>query len=96
MLAVVGAVIAIIVSLLGLVVQIIAVGIYIGKLEGFKALVDFRFQALEKKQDKHNNLMERVYKNENKISGMQEKLSSSHKRSDDLQRRVEHLEETGG
>lgn len=77
MLATVGAVIAIIISLVGLLVQIIAVGIYIGKLEGFKTLVDFRFQALEKKQDKHNNLIERMVR-------VEDSAKSAHKRINEI------------
>lgn len=30
--------------------------------EKTRALIDYRVQQLEKKQDKHNNLMERTYK----------------------------------
>lgn len=79
MLVTVGTAVALIVSIIGLVVQIVAVGIYIGKLEGFKALVDFRFQTLEKKQDKHNNLIERMTR-------VEDSTKSAHHRIDDIER----------
>ena len=43
MLSTIGAIIAIIVAVMGILVQLITAGIYIGKLEGFKMLVDYRF-----------------------------------------------------
>ena len=39
----ISAIIAIIISFVGLVIQLVAVGIYIGKLEGFKDLVNYKF-----------------------------------------------------
>ena len=35
--------------------------------EKTRALIDYRVSALEKKQDKHNNLMERTYKLEGRM-----------------------------
>ena len=35
--------------------------------EKTRALLDYRLSELEKKQDKHNNLMERTYKLEGKM-----------------------------
>lgn len=34
------------------------------------ALLEYRLQELEKKQDKHNSLMERVFKLEQKVEDM--------------------------
>ena len=61
MLSTIGAIIAIIVAVMGILVQLITAGIYIGKLEGFKMLVDYRFAEQEKKLDKHNNIVEKTY-----------------------------------
>ena len=35
-----------------LITQFIAIGVYLGKLEGFKTLVNFRFESLETKQER--------------------------------------------
>lgn len=86
MMSIVGAIIAIIVSVIGLIVQIVAVGIYIGKLEGFKVLVDFRFQTLEKKQDKHNSLIERTYKLEKVAEVHDEQIKVTNHRIEDLEK----------
>ncbi len=74
-----------ILSGLALITQFITIGVYLGKLEGFKTLVNFRFEILEKKQDKHNNLIERVYVNERDISVIQEKIKVENHRIDDLE-----------
>ena len=72
MLSTIGAIIAIIVAVMGILVQLITAGIYIGKLEGFKMLVDYRFAEQEKKLDKHNNIVEKTYCNTRDISVLQE------------------------
>jgi len=86
MMSIVAAIIAIIVSVIGLIVQIVAVGIYIGKLEGFKVLVDFRFQTLEKKQDKHNSLIERTYQLEKVAEVHDEQIKVANHRIEDLEK----------
>lgn len=86
MMSIVGAIIAVIVSVIGLIVQIVAVGIYIGKLEGFKVLVDFRFQTLEKKQDKHNSLIERTYQLEKVAEVHDEQIKVANHRIEDLEK----------
>lgn len=78
MLNTVGVVVALVVSIVGLVVQLVAVGVYVGKLEGFKTLVDYRFKSLEVKQDKHNNLIERM----TRVEGS---TKSAHHRLDGLE-----------
>ena len=35
------------------------------------ALLEYRLEQLEKKQDKHNNLMERMFKLEQRVSDME-------------------------
>lgn len=67
----------VILSAIALITQIIAIGIYIGKLEGFKALINFKFQILEKKQDKHNNLIERMVR-------VEDSVKSAHHRIDEI------------
>lgn len=67
----------IILSAIALITQIIAVGIYIGKLEGFKTLMNFKFQILEKKQDKHNSLIERMVR-------VEDSTKSAHHRIDEI------------
>lgn len=74
-----------ILSGLALITQLITIGIYLGKLEGFKTLVNFRFENLEKKQDKHNNLIERVYINERDISVIKEQIRVENHRISDLE-----------
>ncbi len=60
-----------------LITQFIAIGVYLGKLEGFKTLVNFRFESLETKQDKHNNLIERMVH-------VEDSTKSAHKRLDSI------------
>lgn len=45
-----------------------------------------RFDRLEKKQDKHNGLIERTYKNERDISVLQEQVKVENHRIEDLER----------
>lgn len=85
MLAVIGAVVAIIVSLVGLAVQIVGIGIYIGKLEGFKELVNFKFEQQEKKLEKHNNFITRVYELERKQGIEEEQIKVANHRIEDLE-----------
>lgn len=49
---------------------------------------DFKehFDRLEKKQDKHNGLIERTYKNERDISVLQEQVKVENHRIEDLER----------
>lgn len=45
----------------------------------------YRIEQLEKKQDKHNNLIERVYTLEEKVAVDEEKLKVANKRINDLE-----------
>jgi len=45
---------------LTLVVQLITVGIFIGKINAFQKMTEFRFGQLERKQDKYNHMQERL------------------------------------
>lgn len=46
----------------------------------------YRLQELEKKQDKHNTLIERMYKLEDRVNVDEEKLKVANHRIDDLER----------
>lgn len=85
MLATAVAVISIIVALIGLGVQFFVAGIYIGKLEGFKELVNLKFSEQEKKLDKHNNFITRLYEVERKQGIDEEKIDVANHRIADLE-----------
>ena len=42
--------------------------------EKTRALIDYRVKELEKKQDKHNNLIERTYKLEGQMTELQHEI----------------------
>lgn len=42
------------------VIQLIGIGIFIGQLQGFKEHIKDDIKRLEVKQDRHNNLIERM------------------------------------
>lgn len=88
MFAEVGAIVAIIVSVVGLVIQLVAIGIYIGKLEGFKELVNFRFTEQDKKLTAHNNFITRVYELEKKEAVNEEQIKVANHRIEDLEGNV--------
>lgn len=77
---------AIVVSIIGICIQLITAGIYIGKLEGFKDLVNFRFGQQDAKLDKHNNFITRVYELERKQGIDEEKIAVANHRIEDLER----------
>lgn len=49
-------------------------------------VVDYRLSNLEKKVDKHNNLIERTYQIEEELSVQKEKIKVANHRIDDLER----------
>ena len=51
-----------------------------------RALIEYRLQQLEKKVDKHNNLIERTYKLEELTSLQEEKIKVANHRIDDLEK----------
>ena len=55
------AIMAVATALVGLIVQVLTAGVYIGKLEGFKDLINHRFNEQDKRLDAHNNFITRVY-----------------------------------
>jgi len=82
---IISAIIACIVAIIGLVVQIMTAGIYIGKLEGFKELVNHRFDEQDKRLEKHNNFITRVYDLESKDKVEQEQIKVANHRIEDLE-----------
>ena len=59
-----------------------------GTLGGILAtskLSNYRIEQLEKKVDKHNNLIERMFKAEESITLLDEKIKAANHRIDDLE-----------
>lgn len=81
----ISAIIAIIISFIGLVIQLVAVGIYIGKLEGFKDLVNYKFAEQKDRLDKHNNFITRLYEVERRQGIDEEKIDVANHRIADLE-----------
>lgn len=81
----IGAVVAIIVALVGLIVQILTAGVYIGKLEGFQKFVNYRFDEQDKRLDAHNNFITRVYDLERKDGIKEEQIKVANHRIEDLE-----------
>ncbi len=50
-------------------------------------LLEYRLKELEKKVDKHNNLVERTYDLEARADVSEEKIKTANNRIDDLERR---------
>lgn len=70
------------IELLGIFVTIVFQGLYVAyKMGKFEE----KLNLLEKKQDKHNNLIERTYKNETDIKVLQEKVKVENHRVSDLE-----------
>ena len=64
-----------------------AIGTFLGILVNSK-LTNYRIEQLEKKVDKHNNLVERVYLLEQANSIQDEKIKVANHRIDDLENRA--------
>lgn len=75
----------IVIALIGLLGS--AIGSLIGIVASSK-LTAYRLEQLEKKVDKHNNLIERTYKLEEKAEILAEKISVTNHRIDDLEKGV--------
>lgn len=69
-------------ELLGILVTVIIQGLYVAyKMGKFEE----KLTNLEKDQKKHNNLIERTYKNENDISVLKEQIKVENHRIEDLE-----------
>lgn len=55
--------------------------------EKTRALIEYRMLQLEKKQDKHNQLIERVFRLEENTALQEEKIKVANHRIEDLERR---------
>lgn len=86
MLEQVAVIITLIVALVGLIVQIGLAGIYIGKLEGFKTLVEYKLDKQDEKLEKHNNFIVRVYELEKRDSVKEEQIKVQNNRIKDLEK----------
>lgn len=51
-----------------------------------RALIDYRLKELEKKVDKHNNLIERTYHLEETATVLEERIKVANHRIDDLEK----------
>ncbi len=70
-------------ELLGILLTVVIQGLYVAyKIGRFEE----KLTTLEKKQDKHNNLIEKVYRHENDILVLKEKLKVENHRIDDLEK----------
>ena len=69
-----------------IIVAVIAlIGTFIGSYSGIR-LMSYRIEQLEKKVEKHNNLVERMYKIEEKTELQEEKIKVANHRIDDLEK----------
>ncbi len=67
-------------------------GTVIGSLFGVltaNKLTNYRIEQLEKKVEKHNNVIERVYRLEQQNAVEEEEIKVANHRIDDLERKVE-------
>lgn len=69
-------------ELAGILLTIVIQGLYVAyKMGKFEE----KLTEIEKKQDKHNNLIERTYKNEKDISVIKEQIKVENHRIEDLE-----------
>jgi hypothetical protein len=54
------------------------------------ALIAYRLEELEKKQDKHNSVIERTYRLEERAELQEERIKEANHRLDDLEKKVEN------
>ena len=60
-----------------------------------RALIEYRLKELEKKQDKHNDVIERTYKLEQSTAVMEEQIKVANHRIDDLEKHEERRANDG-
>lgn len=82
-------ILSICVAIVSLITTCIVAGIYIGKLEGFKEFINYRFDQQDKKLEKHNNFITRVYDLEKKEAVLEEQVEVANHRIKDLERDAE-------
>lgn len=60
-----------------------------------RALIEYRLKELEKKQDKHNDVIARTYKLEQSTAVMEEQIKVANHRIDDLEKHEERRANDG-
>lgn len=65
-----------------LVVNLISIGVWVGSISSFKKHINYRLDKLEEKQDKHNNLIERM-------AIVEQSTKSAHHRLDHLEKEAD-------
>lgn len=65
-----------------LIVNLVSIGIWVGSMSSFKKHINYRLDKLEEKQDKHNNLIERM-------AIVEQSTKSAHHRLDHLEKEVD-------
>lgn len=60
-----------------IIVNLVSIGIWVGSISSFKKHINYRLDKLEAKQDKHNNLIERM-------AIVEQSTKSAHRRIDDM------------
>lgn len=45
---------------ISVIINVLSVGKFVGRIDGLERLIDFRLRNLEAKQDKYNHLQERI------------------------------------
>lgn len=78
-------ILSICVAIVSLITTCIVAGIYIGKLEGFKEFINYRFDQQDKKLEKHNNFITRIYDLEKKEAVLEEQVEVANHRIEDLE-----------
>lgn len=69
-----------------IIVAVIAlIGTFIGSYSGIR-LMSYRIEQLEKKVEKHNQVVDRVYRLEEQTSLQEEKINFANHRIDDLEK----------
>jgi len=61
-------------------------------IEEIKQNFHEKFEILDKKQDKHNNIIERTYCSERDISVIKEQIKVGNHRIEDLEKKYAHIE----
>ena len=55
-----GVIISLVALGISICINILAIGKFVGKIDGLEKLIDFRLDKLEEKQDRYNHLQERL------------------------------------
>ena len=63
--------------------HLVSIGIWVGSISSFKKHINYRLDKLEAKQDKHNNLIERM-------AIVEQSTKSAHHRLDDMKNELEN------